>query len=714
MAFETEFDGQTDFSDFLERFRMQEIPASDGASAKSSYDGKKQLNAVSRQAQYDKSFEKLEAKIHELEERFEASAAQNDKILSELALTRQAMEKQKDKDAFVAGLAETINNLKASVETLSRAQTARVLGFDQAPEVNRGFDDKAPAFVPAQVPQEAPQTQEKERLEREEKERLISSLHQKASQLKAVNSALDREIKKVQQEKMEALKKSAEQAKEILSLREQLTAAEERFKSFDFEGRIISVKQQYQQKVSSLETQLHEISNVCMKQVEEIESLKAENLKLHNIANEKAELTAQYEAKTKELESVRASMASMEEAHAGKAKKQLSIFGSRIQTLEQERDTLAAKLEEVQQRLDTVLREKQTLEANFKELLEKINRNDAVIEELKQKIEVLTAENVHLTDERTALQTANADLSRRADELSKNNEALLKNQAALAGVNEELARKTQELNQASEALLREQQAHADLSRRADALNENNEALRKNQAALAGVNEELSRKTQELNQANEALLREQTAHADLSRRADELNENNEALRKNQAALAGVNEELSRKTQELNQANEALLREQTALSREKDSLSRQKENWTKERELLEHQKQMLVQEKELLIKQKKELEQEKESLARENKALRAQPPHKSAAPVAPMVHLPKSPAPAKPEASAVPLNETPVEVKETLKPKVRSEEDLPEIKVAKPMAQDDFGPGGDFLEKTDSFIGRMKWSIFREDK
>ena len=50
MAFETEFDGQTDFSDFLERFRMQEIPASDGASAKSSYDGKKQLNAVSRQA----------------------------------------------------------------------------------------------------------------------------------------------------------------------------------------------------------------------------------------------------------------------------------------------------------------------------------------------------------------------------------------------------------------------------------------------------------------------------------------------------------------------------------------------------------------------------------------------------------------------------------------------------------------------------------------
>ena len=66
-----------------------------------------------------------------------------------------------------------------------------------------------------------------------------------------------------------------EQAKEILSLREQLTAAEEKFKTFDFEDRIVSVKQAYQQRVSNLETQLKEISDTCMKQVEEIESLKS-------------------------------------------------------------------------------------------------------------------------------------------------------------------------------------------------------------------------------------------------------------------------------------------------------------------------------------------------------------------------------------------------------------------------------------------------------
>ena len=82
---------------------------------------------------------------------------------------------------------------------------------------------------------------------------------------------------------------------------------------------------------------------------------------------------------------------------------------------------------------------------------------------------------------------------------------------------------------------------------------------------------------------------------------------------------------------------------------------------------------------------------------------------------MVQVHKAPQPVKPAApKALPINEVPVEVTETLRPKVRSEEDLPEIKVAQPIAQDDFGPGEDFLEKTDSFIGRMKWSIFREDK
>ena len=185
MAFDTEFDGQTDFSDFLERFRMQELPPADPMPRQEKFDGKKQLNAANRQAQYNRSFEKLEEKIQELEERFEASASQNDKILTELARTREAVESQKDKDSFLSGLADTINSLKASVETLSRAQTARVLGYTDT-AVNRGFDDKAPAFPSvnaADISAFEPETyraqqEENARKEREEKERIITSLHQ--------------------------------------------------------------------------------------------------------------------------------------------------------------------------------------------------------------------------------------------------------------------------------------------------------------------------------------------------------------------------------------------------------------------------------------------------------------------------------------------------------------------------------------------------------
>ena len=55
--------------------------------------------------------------------------------------------------------------------------------------------------------------------------------------------------------------------------------------------------------------------------------------------------------------------------------------------------------------------------------------------------------------------------------------------------------------------------------------------------------------------------------------------------------------------------------------------------------------------------------------------------------------------------------PVGMQNTMRPKVQTEADLPEIRVADPVPQEQLYNGEDFLEKTDSFIGRMKWSIFR---
>ena len=231
-------------------------------------------------------------------------------------------------------------------------------------------------------------------------------MQQKTSQLKAVNIALDREIKRVQEERTDALRKSADQAKEILSLRDALTAAEERFRSFDFKGRIISVKRHYEQKVNKLETQLHEISNTCMKQVEEIESLKNENLKLQKIAEEKEQLEALYEAKTREVETLRLEIEQLRSQHNPQ---QLDMLTQRMQHLQTEHEGLAQRLTQSQQALQLVSQEKQTLEQNFKALLVKIEKNDEIIDSLKQKITVLTEENRELKKGQTAHTPAKPD-----------------------------------------------------------------------------------------------------------------------------------------------------------------------------------------------------------------------------------------------------------------------------------------------------------------
>ncbi len=703
-----QFDGHGDIAQFLEKFKEQSFSdanPSDGAYAP------REGAAPAKSSQYERSLDKLEQKIMELEERFEASSSQNQMILSELARTREAMERQKDKDAFLEHLSRTIANLKASVENLSRAQQQSY----REPDVQRSFDPVPPAFPSAPADHTAvyhytsnPSLNAKGPAEREEKERIITSLRQKASQLKAVNSALDREIKKAQQEKMEALKKSAEQAKEILSLRDQLTAAEERFKSFNFEGRIISIKQQYQQKVSNLEMQLKEISDTCMKQVEEIESLKAENSKLQHAAAEKEQALARLEAKERELLSLKAEITSLQNSHAESDQKQLAEFSQRLRKLEAQRDGLAVELEQAQASLDAVRQEKELLEKNFKELLEKINHNDTVIEQLKHKIEVLGQQNDELTQHNAALQTANDALSREKAELSAQAEHLSQEKETLAGHAADLAREKEALSSRAEHLSREKEM------------------------LFAHTETLTRENDELALRAESLSREKEA---LSSRAEHLAQEKEELSARAEHLAREKELLDQKTRQLGAENATLCADVKNLHAEKESLEKEKASLAAQSRELQQRAQALESETQELAKENKHLRnqsaallaarlvQEKERAAKEETLRKASaqpvPPHKPSAPAETAKH------PSAPEQAFVakavftmakhPLPQQPVEAPAAQQTQVKTEADLPEIKVAEPTPQPEaLFDGEDFLKTTDSFIGRMKWSIFREDK
>lgn len=661
MALEDELNGHNDIAQFLEKFKEQPFvqqKTEDTFVSRTS-------SAPVRPAQYARSFEKLEQKIHELEERFEASTTQNQLILSELARTREVMERQKDKDAFLEHLSRTIATLRTSVENLSQAQQTQSFAFRETP-VQRSFDPLPTVFAPTGAQETADayaaaQEAAQLRRERDEQTRLFNSLRQKASQLKAVNSALDREIKKAQQEKLDALKKSADQAKEILSLRDQLTAAEERFKAFDFEGRIISIKKEYQQKVSTLETQLKEMSDKCIKQVEEIESLKAENTKLQTAATQKEVLQAQLADKEKQLCDLKNTIAALQSKHSDQHQKQLAAFTAQLRTLEEQRDRLTVELEQSQMSLQTVQREKELLEKNFKELVEKINQNDVVIGQLKEKIDVLGQQNVQLTQHNEELVQTNHVLSHDNQALSQTNKELTHRNAALTQHNATLARHNQTLGDEKKAL----------TQQVAQLHRTNETLSKQARALGVQKQTLFVEVQKLNKEKQTLT-----------------QNNKQLSTQRTDLEKRTGTLEDKTKILSQENAQLRKQSAALLAarlvQKHAAQEAAQNGIK-----------------VSLRTKKEALTPSESLRR---------------PSAPVLHSlgrTVSVAATAEEEWEVISAKTPVC---SVRParEVKSTADLPEIKVADPVPQDDLFNGEDFLEKTDSFIGRMKWSIFRENR
>ena len=663
MALDKDFDGNSDIAQFLEKFKEQPFPAQDAQGSFSS-----PAAPSVRPAQYVRSFEKLEQKIHELEEKFEASTTQNQLILSELARTREVVERQKDKDAFLEHLSRTIATLRTSVENLSRTQQENSFAFRDTP-TQRSFDPLPSVFAPTQTQHTgsypAIDTQAQLEREREEQTRRFNSLRQKASQLKAVNSALDREIKKAQQEKLEALKKSADQAKEILSLRDQLSAAEERFKSFDFEGRIISIKQEYQEKVNTLESRLKEMSDTCVQQVEQIESLKAENIKLQQVVAEKESLQAQLADKDQQLAAVKQTIASLQSQNSGQNSKRLAAFTAQLRTLEEQRDRLAVELEQSQMSLESVRREKELLEKNFQELVVKINQNDGVIGQLKEKIEVLGKQN--------------AQLAQHNEELTKNNQVLSQDNATLSQNNAVLTQRNASLTEHNEQL---NASNAALSRHAKDLEGETISLKGQVEKLYQNNQELSKQAQDLG------VQKQT----LAAQVDQLNQDKQALARDNKTLAQNNKNLSN---------------------EHSTLQEQAQNWKSKLQNLSQENQQLRSQSAALLAARivQEHSQKQAQLrAQEEQSSKDKQPQKPASPVLHSLGRKVSVSTADEEWEVISASR----VAATASSSIKSEADLPEIKVAQSEVHEPLFDGEDFLEKTDSFIGRMKWSIFRENR
>ncbi len=184
---------------------------------------------------------------------------------------------------------------------------------------------------------------------------LITRLKEKTNRLKAINVALNSEVKRSRSEKLEYLRRSAEQTKELLSLRMQLSHAEERTKQGDF-------------KVSGLEQQIALLTQEKTLVDEEISRIRQEKLTyLQNSAEQTRnimQLRHQLEAKEEALkqEEVKVNfleqqLKTVEAAHQALQKEKQN---SEIQKAEKEK-TLLLQREEINSLINQLAHSKDEL-----------------------------------------------------------------------------------------------------------------------------------------------------------------------------------------------------------------------------------------------------------------------------------------------------------------------------------------------------------------
>ena len=313
---------------------------------------------------------------------------------------------------------------------------------------------------------------------------------------------------------------------------------------------------------------------------------------------------------------------------------------------------------------------------------------------------------------RLAVSHSKDDLAREAiaarHEAAKERESCA---ACIGRLTDAITREKEELASHSQQLARQQEA----------LSSHVENLTREKEEIIARAEHLTREKAELSSRTEDLTREKES---LANRVEFLSKEKDSLDIRSRQLDAEKESLSKDVESLHQEKEALEREKSALSLESRSLKKRAEELeTETKELAKENQQLRNQSAALLaarLVQEKERAVKEETLrkAAASPAAPARASSKQALPVAAPHPAPAAPAsvssPAADEKKPVPA-EKPIAIEETVKSKVMTEADLPEIKVADPVPQpQELFDGEDFLEKTDSFIGRMKWSIFREDR
>lgn len=319
-------------------------------------------------------------------------AEQTEEILSLRSRLTKAESKFLQDTVLINQLREQFTVMQGSVRVLEQEVSKLKLENEAVKE-----DSAAKAREIAALKNEISKT--KEELERETLN--VRNLQAHTSELKAINSSLDEEIKKAQTEKLSALQKSAEQAKEILVLKEQLERAETGFNSLGFQNGLVSLRKEYEQKVVQLETDLKDASALCAKQVKEIQQLRTDNIMLRNAEEERVRKEERFTSLTKQVETLTEQLEEYkkkENSATALVKVKAAALGAQITRVTQDRDSLKIQLEQTQKQIKELTEREKEKQTALSTLKEQIDGNDSVIQNLKREIMLLTAENKNLKE----------------------------------------------------------------------------------------------------------------------------------------------------------------------------------------------------------------------------------------------------------------------------------------------------------------------------
>ncbi|MBR4508531.1 MAG: hypothetical protein IKP23_03560 [Elusimicrobiaceae bacterium] len=159
---------------------------------------------IDLQKDKDDNIKELETKIADIQSQIEDTSKEQNfsslpsELFEEQPAPTSYVSSIKANDEFFSNISNTIDTLKGSLDNIVKARL-----------------------------------QYEEGLVRQD-QNLIARLREKTSRLKAINLALNSEVKRAKNEKLESLRKSAEQTKELLALRMQLNQFQEQSNHGDF------------------------------------------------------------------------------------------------------------------------------------------------------------------------------------------------------------------------------------------------------------------------------------------------------------------------------------------------------------------------------------------------------------------------------------------------------------------------------------------------